>query len=188
MTANGKAERFERMVEPHLDAAHSLAGWLAGNETDAADLVQDAYLRAFRFFDQLRGENVKPWLMKILRNTYYSHRKSAQRALAITSLEEAEGEVALVTLAARDSEGDPETLLLRAEDRALIRRAMFDLSEEQRTILVLREVEGLPYRDLAEVLEIPLGTVMSRLGRARKLLRYRVGCIRQEVSHDSRRS
>lgn len=186
MTANGKAERFERMVEPHLDAAHSLAGWLAGNETDAADLVQDAYLRAFRFFDQLRGDNVKPWLMKILRNTYYSHLKAARSALAVTSLEEAEAEVAMVTTAAEGSESDPETLLLRAEDRELIRRAMFDLTEEQRTILVLREVEGLPYKDLSEILDIPLGTVMSRLGRARKVLAYRVSCKRREASHGPR--
>ncbi|MGI9170598.1 MAG: sigma-70 family RNA polymerase sigma factor [Caulobacteraceae bacterium] len=187
MTASDKAERFERLVGPHLDAAHNLAGWLTGDAADAADLVQDAFLRAFRFFDQLRGDSIKPWLLTILRNTHYSRLKAARRAPPVTSLDAAEAEVAIVAWAGADGEAnDPETLLLRMEDRDLIRRAVADLPEEQRTIVVLREAEGLAYKDLAEVLDIPLGTVMSRLARARKVLAVRVARIRQEADREPR--
>ncbi len=190
MTAGGDAERFERLIAPHLDAVHNLAAWLTGDAADAADLAQDTYLRAFRFFDQVRGDNVKPWLLKILRNTHYSRLKAASHTPAFTSLDDAEAEIALVTMAGVEAgfASDPEALLLRTEDRELIRRAMFDLSEDQRMILVLRETEGLAYKDIAEILDIPLGTVMSRLGRARKLLSAHVSRLRQEAGNGSRRS
>jgi RNA polymerase sigma-70 factor (ECF subfamily) len=190
LEAGGKEERFNRLIVPHLDAVRNLAGWLTGEEADAADLVQDTFLRAFRFFDQLRGESVKPWLLKILRNTHYSRLKAAGRTVKIMSMDEAQAEVARVSGTDGDASlaGDPEALLLRAEDRDLIRRAMFDLSEDQRMILVLREVEGFPYKDIAKILDVPVGTVMSRLGRARKMLSTRVSCIAQEAGNGSRRS
>ncbi len=188
MTAGGDAQRFERLIVPHLDAVHSLATWLTGDAADAADLAQDTCLRAFRFFDQVRGDNVRPWLLKILRNTHFSRLKAASHTPAFTSFDDAAAEVALAVAGGGESASDPEALLLRTEDRDLIRRALFDLSEDQRMILILREAEGLAYKDIAEILDIPLGTVMSRLGRARKLLAARVSRLRQEAGNGSRRS
>lgn len=189
MTAGSAAKRFERLIMPHLDAVHSLAGWLTGDPADAADLAQDTCLRAFRFFDQVRGDNVKPWLLTILRNTHNSRLKAASHMPVCTSFDDAQDEVSLAAVGADgDLASDPEALLLRIDDRDVIRRAMFDLSEDQRTILVLREAEGLAYKEIAEILDIPIGTVMSRLGRARKLLAARVSRLRQEAGNGSRRS
>ena len=190
MEAGGKEERFNRLIVPHLDAVRNLAGWLTHDDDDAADLAQDTFLRAFRFFDQLRGDSVKPWLLKILRNTHYGRLKVAGRVVTGTSMDDAQTEVALVTCSDGDAglASDPEASLLRAEDRDLIRRAMFDLSEDQRMILVLREVEDFSYKDIAEILDVPLGTVMSRLGRARKMLRTRVSGMIREAGNGSRRS
>ena len=189
MTPGSNAERFERLAVPHLDAVHGLAGWLTGDPAEAADLTQDTYLRAFRFFDQVRSDDIKPWLLKILRNTHYSRRKAARHEPALTSYDDAEAEVALATVGANGgdvSANDPEALLLKSEDRDIIRRAMADLTEDQRMILILRETEDLSYKKIVEILEIRLGTVMSRLARARKSLCLRVVCLRKEAGNGSR--
>jgi RNA polymerase sigma-70 factor (ECF subfamily) len=167
-----EAKRFEALVLPHLDAAWRLARWLTRNEADAEDLVQEAYVRAWRFFSSLRGDDAKPWLMRIVRNCWFSRARTEAARGKHTSLEEAETEVE--TMLQSDAPDGAERRLIRLEDTALVRRALDGLPDEYREVLVLREVEDMAYRDLAEATGVPIGTVMSRLSRARKLLGERV--------------
>jgi RNA polymerase sigma-70 factor (ECF subfamily) len=179
------ALRFERLVLPHLDAAYRLARWLARNEADAEDLVQEAYARAWRFFGSLRGEDARPWLMRIVRNQWFSRARTEAGRGRMTSIEGSETEVEAAMQAEAAPEG-PEQRLLRREDEAMIRAALADLPDEFREVLVLREVEEMAYRDLAEVTGVPVGTVMSRLSRARKMLGVRVRALSEEAGHGSR--
>lgn len=181
-----KAERFRELAVPHLDAAYNLARWLTGNAADADDLVQDAFLSAFRFFDQHRGGSAKPWLMKILRNTHFSRLRNARRMLRSTPFEDVAEEAERALSDGREPT-HPEAVLLWNEDAETVRSAMRELPADQRAILVLREVEDMSYRDIAEALDIPLGTVMSRLARARKLLANKVTGVDQEAAHGTRR-
>lgn len=156
----------------HLDAAYNLARWLTRDERDAEDLVQEACLRAFKFLETFRGGNGRAWLLAIVRNTYYSGlKKNRSNALNVPldedGLQEHGGENNPWT--AGDA-GDPLRDLEREEARRLIRAALEDLPDEFREIIVLREFEELSYQDIARIAQIPLGTVMSRLSRARKLL------------------
>ncbi|HWE46978.1 MAG TPA: sigma-70 family RNA polymerase sigma factor [Caulobacteraceae bacterium] len=180
-----ETRRFERLVLPHLDAAWRLARWLTRNEADAEDLVQEAYVRAWRFFSSLRGDDAKPWLMRIVRNCWYSRARTEAGRGRATSLEDAEAEVEAVLQAQAEPDG-AEHRLIRIEDTALVRRAMDGLPDEFREVLVLREVEDMAYRDLAETVGVPIGTVMSRLSRARKLLGERVRRLSEEAGHGSR--
>ena len=158
---------FEQVVLPHLDAAYNLARWLTRNTQDAEDVVQEAYLRAFRFFGGFHGGNARTWLLKIVRNTCYTwlHQNRAQRS-ATAFDEQLHTDVA-------ESE-NPETLLLRKDDGQLLNQALDELPPEFREVLVLLELEGLSYKEIAEVVGIPIGTVMSRLARARHRLRESV--------------
>jgi RNA polymerase sigma factor (sigma-70 family) len=160
---------FEQVVLPHLDAAYNLARWLTRNPQDAEDVVQDAYLRAFRFFGGFRGGNGRTWLLKIVRNTCYTrlHQNRAQRSA--TAFDEQ-----LHTDTAESE--NPETLLLRKADGQLLNQALDELSPEFREVLVLLELEGLSYKQIAEVVGIPIGTVMSRLARGRHRLRESLSC------------
>ncbi len=151
---------------PQLDAAYNLARWLTRNDEDAQDLVQDAYLRAFRFFDGFRGGNSRAWLLKIVRNTFYTSLKDRGRQPALSIDEDA------LDLACEDC--DPEALALASADQQALRRALEELPVEFREVMVLRELEGLSYRDIAAIAGVPLGTVMSRLARARKHLQLRL--------------
>ena len=155
---------FEQVVLPYLDVAYNLARWLTRNPQDAEDVVQDAYLRAFRFFGGFRGGNARTWLLKIVRNTSYTwlHQNRAQRSA--TAFDEQ-----LHTDTAESE--SPETLLLRKADGQLLNQALDELPPEFREVLVLLELEGLSYKEIAEVVGIPIGTVMSRLARARHRLR-----------------
>ena len=180
-----EAKRFERLVLPHLDAAWRLARWLTRNEADAEDLVQEAYVRAWRFFSSLRGDDAKPWLMRIVRNCWYSRARTEAGRGRATSLEDAEAEVE-ATLQAQSEPDGPEHRLIRIEDTALVRQAMDSLPDEFREVLVLREVEDMAYRDLAETVGVPIGTVMSRLSRARKMLGERVRRLSEEAGHGTR--
>jgi RNA polymerase sigma factor (sigma-70 family) len=160
--------RFEETVMAHLDAAYNLARWLARDERDAEDVVQEACLRAYRFFASFHGGNARAWLLAIVRNTFYSWREKNQaQALNVEFNDD--------TVAAVDYDmataGDSVERLLQAEDtRRLVHRALELIPAEFREVIVLRELEDLPYRDIARIADIPLGTVMSRLSRARKLL------------------
>jgi RNA polymerase sigma-70 factor (ECF subfamily) len=150
---------FEDQILPHLDAAYNLARWLMRDPTAAEDVVQEAMLRALRFHGGLRGE-AKPWLLRIVRNV--AHASLAGRAARAT--DEAMAELV-------DPADDPEAALARREGQDILDRALAALPPELRECLVLRELEELSYREIAHVTDTPIGTVMSRLWRARRLLR-----------------
>ena len=155
---------FEAIMLPHLDAAHNLARWLLRDEQDAQDVVQEAYLRAFKSFAGFRGSNGRAWLLTIVRNTSYTLLKK-NRALDLTTTFDEERH-------ATDYESvNPAALLEQTEDAELVREAMDHLPAEFREILVLRHLEGLSYKEIADIAQIPPGTVMSRLARARGKLK-----------------
>ena len=155
---------FEETMLPHLDAAHNLATWLLGNEQDAEDVVQEAYLRAFKSFDGFRGSNGRPWLLTIVRNTYYTFLKK-NRAVDLTTPFDDE------IHAIGHESASPATILEHAEDAELMRNAIDKLPAEVREILILRHQEGLSYKEISDIAQLAPGTVMSRLARARAKLR-----------------
>ena len=155
---------FEAMMLPHMDAAHNLARWLLRNEQDAQDIVQEAYLRAFKSFGGFHGSNGRAWLLTIVRNTAYTLLKKNRTADLTTTFDED-------IHAAGDEAVSPATILEHAEDAELIKNAMNKLPAEFREILTLRHQEELSYQEIGEILKIPAGTVMSRLARARAKLR-----------------
>ena len=171
-----KAEQasFEDVMLPHLDAAHNLAKWLLRNEEDAKDVVQEAYLRAFKSFGGFHGSNGRAWLLTIVRNTSYTLLKK-NRAVDLTTTFDEE------IHASGDESASPAIIVEHAEDAELVTKAMDELPEEFREILVLRHQEGLSYKEIADIAQIPPGTVMSRLARARaKLREYLVAQIGKE--------
>ncbi len=160
-------QRFERVVMPHLGAAYNLARWLTRNDHDAEDVVQEAYLRAVRSFDHYRGGDPRSWVLTIVRNTCYTwlrQNRAAQTALAGDADDDNLAEVP------GDPAEQPDVQFLRAVDRQLLREALEALPTEFREALVLRELEGFSYKEIADITDAPLGTVMSRLARARKQL------------------
>ena len=161
---------FESSVLPHLDAAYNLARWLTRNEHDAQDMVQEAYLRAFRFFGSFRGGDTRAWLLQIVRNTCYTQlQNNRPQELATTFDEEIHSGDA--------DEYNPERLALRHDDRRLLRDALEDLPVEYREVIVLRELEGCSYKEIAVIADVRLGTVMSRLSRARERLRQSLASL-----------
>lgn len=176
MSDNPLAQRFESTVSPHLDAAYNLARWLTRDPHDADDVVQDAYLRAFRYFGGFRGGDGRAWLLTIVRNTFYTWVEQRRQQRQEVEYDEAGGGLDLM-----EASGDqalhgtnPEQLLLRAADQQLVEKALLRLPVEYREILVLRELEELSYKEIAEIVGVPLGTVMSRLSRARQQLRHQI--------------
>jgi len=165
-----KVKRFEDTVMVHLDAAYDFARWLTRDERNAEDVVQEAALRAFRFLDSLRGDNARAWLFTIVRNTYYNWLKSSQiETLSVPFDEET---MAAHGLEAGDSdqEGPAERLLNQQDARRLVNDGLAQLPDEFREVIVLRELEEMSYKDIARIADVPIGTVMSRLSRARKML------------------
>jgi len=164
-----KAERFKALALPHLDAVYTLARYLTRSGSDADDAVQECYLRAFRHFDSFRGGSVKPWLMAILRNACHDVYAGNAR-LVYTAESEDIGTKQANPIWREDSE-TPEQAMLRRQDSETMRRLIGELPAEFREAIVLREINDLSYRDIATVIEAPIGTVMSRLARARAMLR-----------------
>src|SRR5712675_2300095 len=151
---------FEAMMLPHMDAAHNLARWLLRNEQDAHDVVQEAYLRAFKSFSGFHGSNGRAWLLTIVRNTSYTLLKKNRAVDLSTTFDE--------EIHASDHESaSPAAILEHAEDVDLIGKAMDELPAEFREIVILRHQQDLSYKEIGEILRIPPGTVMSRLARAR---------------------
>jgi len=175
LQGQNKLGRFETAVLPHLDAAFNLARWLTRNDADAEDVVQEAYLRAFRFFGGFHGEDGRAWLLEIVRNTSYTWMQRNRSPELNMPLDDEPREV----------EGDdlnPEELLLQKADAQTLRQAVEELPLEFREVLVLRELDEMSYKQIAAVADIPLGTVMSRLARARKRLQHiLVGHTQTEV-------
>jgi RNA polymerase sigma factor (sigma-70 family) len=156
--------RFEEVILPHMDAAYNLARWLARNDHDAEDLVQESYLRAFKFFGSFHGANARGWLLTIVRNTCYTwFRENRTEELTTSFNEEIHSTEA--------DPFDPQKLLLQRESSQLLKQALEELPLEFREVLVLRELEGLSYKEIAVIADIPPGTVMSRLARARTRLK-----------------
>ena len=157
-----KLASFEDAVLPHLDAAHNLARWLTRSDADADDVVQESYLRAFKFFGGFHGADGRSWLLAIVRNTSYTwmqHNRSPQFSVPL------DDELDIVS-----EDLDPEALLQQSADTEMVRRALEELPMEYREVLVLRELEEMSYNEIAAITDLPLGTVMSRLARGRKRL------------------
>ena len=163
MGANEELARFERAILPHLDAAYNLARWLTRNDHDAEDLVQEACLRAHQFFGGFQGADGRAWLLTVVRNTCYTWLERNRPRTPVVAFEEHKHSAA-------DPGASPPSLALRGEDRQLLRQALEQLSPEYREVVVLRELEGFSYKDIAAIAGIPVGTVMSRLARARERL------------------
>jgi RNA polymerase sigma-70 factor (ECF subfamily) len=155
-----KTRRFEALVMPHMDAAFNLARWLTQSNQDGEDVVQEACVRAFRFFDGFHGEQGRAWLLAIVRNTAMSWLESGRASSATREYDEERH-------AGAHADG-PEAQLARKEENRQVNRALRKLGVEFREVLILREIEDLSYREIAQIASIPIGTVMSRLSRARK--------------------
>jgi RNA polymerase sigma-70 factor (ECF subfamily) len=161
-----KTARFKALALPHLDEVYTLARYLLRNANDADDAVQDCYLRAFRHFDTFRGGPIKPWLLAILRNV--CHATYAGKARLVYTADQAQEQAEPVW---READDTPEQAILRQHSTDTMRRLIGELPDEFKEVIVLREINDLSYREIATVIESPIGTVMSRLARGRKLLR-----------------
>ncbi len=148
---------------PHLDAAYNLARWLTRNDHDAEDVVQEACLRAYQFFGGFHGTDGRAWLLTVVRNTCYTWLERNRPRQPVTAFNEDEH-------GGTDPGASPPSLALRNEDQQLLHQAIEQLAPEYREVIVLRELEGFSYKDIAGIAGIPLGTVMSRLARARERL------------------
>jgi RNA polymerase sigma-70 factor, ECF subfamily len=153
--------RFEQLVLPHLDAAYNLARWLLRSPADAEDVAQEAMLRAYKFFPSFRGGDARAWLLQIVRNTCYSWLEKNSREGNMTEFDEEFHGPPSPT---------PEEAAIASQDRARLSRALESLSPRSREVLVLRELEGCSYKEIAVITSIPIGTVMSSLSRARRQL------------------
>ena len=167
LDSGGKVGRFKALALPHLDAVYTLARYLMRNASDADDAVQECYLRAFCYFDTFRGGPIKPWLFAILRNVCHAAYAENTR---LAYGEEASG-AASADPVWREPGDTPEQIVMRRADADTMRRLIEQLPPEFREVIVLREINDLSYRDIAAIIEAPIGTVMSRLARARGLLR-----------------
>jgi RNA polymerase sigma-70 factor, ECF subfamily len=165
---SAKLQIFEETILPHLDAAYNLARWMLGNDQDAQDVVQEASLRAYRFFDGYRGGDAKAWLLAIVRNTSLSWRRRSQRDKSNVLFDE-------LTHDAKVEAPNAEDRMVDADRMVALRNCIEALPEDQREVLILREFEEMSYKQIAETTSLPVGTVMSRLARARQRLDECVG-------------
>jgi RNA polymerase sigma factor (sigma-70 family) len=154
---------FEEVVLPHLDAAFNYARWLTKSDADAEDVVQDAAVRALRFFSSLRNDDARAWLFTIVRNTWYARFSKVGRADQHAVFDDVKDE-------RRDERLDPEALVIQQQAVERMRRAIEELPVDFREVIILRELEGLSYKEIAAVIRAPIGTVMSRLARGRERL------------------
>jgi RNA polymerase sigma factor (sigma-70 family) len=163
------SDTFEAVVLPHLDAAHNLARWLMRDPASAEDVLQEAMLRALTYFPSFKGVNPRGWLLQIVRNTAYAS-MNLNRGVELVPMTNGSDEGDDVIARLPSGEDDPETTLIKTRERERVRQMIAALPIELRETLVLRELEELSYKEIADVTHTPIGTVMSRLWRARRLL------------------
>ena len=175
MTDRWRHREYEQLIVPHLDAAYNLARWMVKNDADAEDLVQDACVRALKFLETFRGVNARSWLLSIVRNTCYSwlRQKSSGERQYVEFNEEVHGRP--------EDSPDPATLTEQQLNWEMLKKALEEIPDEFREVLILRELEECSYKEIAEITGVPLGTVMSRLARARTHLhRKLLDCTKGE--------
>ena len=172
MPSDDRKHRFELLALPHLDAAYNLARWLAGNGSEAEDLVQETYLRAWRYFDSFEGSDMRVWLLTILRNHFstWAHQNRSGRMTYMSELPPEDLDAPQAPLWT-SPERDSEAFLQQSDDAGRLNALMQQMPSEHRAVLLLREVEELSYKEIATITGVPIGTVMSRLARARAALR-----------------
>jgi len=170
-----KVRFFELTMWPHMRAAYNLARWLVRNEQDAEDIVQESFLKAYKAQENFRGSEAKTWMLSIVRNTAMDFRRRYSSGAAVPLGDRG--------YEPEDDSPDPERVLLQQSRRERVRQAIAHLEPDFREVIVLREIEGLSYKEIASVLRIPMGTVMSRLSRARNLLLVELGGSK-EMQHD----
>jgi RNA polymerase sigma-70 factor (ECF subfamily) len=171
---------FESTVLPHLDAAYNLARWLTRNDHDAEDVVQEAFMRALRYFDGLKGNEARPWLLGIVRNTGYSWLEK-NRPAELVAVEDMDAQVPGID-STQQAPVSPEVILLQSANRKLVNQALEDLPVIFREVIVMREIEDMTYKEIAAVVAIPLGTVMSRLSRGREMLKRSIEVRNRKAS------
>ena len=180
-TERSKAKRFEQIFTIHLDAAYDYARWLTRDAANAEDVVQEACLRAFKFFDSFQGDSARAWLLAIVRNTYYTwHQKKQGEGMSVPFDEETMLANTADASELESSIGSIDQFMQQKDARHLVNEALAELPEEFREVIILRELEDLPYKEIATIARIPIGTVMSRLSRARKLLLHHLKQAQQE--------
>jgi RNA polymerase sigma factor (sigma-70 family) len=164
-----KKQRFHTIVMPHLSSAFNLARWLSHGHQEAEDIVQEAFLRAFKYFDGFHGEDGRTWLLSIVRNTFYTwYQQNKIQAQSTPYEDELHGfEFEMTSI---HDENNPENKLIQKNSQRLLNEALRELPIEFREVMVMRELEDLSYKQIADIMQIPMGTVMSRLGRGRKQL------------------
>ncbi|MEW6687530.1 MAG: sigma-70 family RNA polymerase sigma factor [Pseudomonadota bacterium] len=163
--------RFEALVLPHLDAAYGLARWLTRDTAQAEEAVQEAFLRAFRYFGAFHGDDARPWLLGVVRNACYGVLRSERQELAVRFEADAVGDDGPAPGAVVPFPLDPEASAIARAERELVRRCLRELPPEYREAVVLREMHDCSYREMAQIMDVPIGTAMSRLARGRRLLR-----------------
>jgi RNA polymerase sigma-70 factor (ECF subfamily) len=173
-----RVNSFERLVLPHLGAGYNLARWILGNDHDAEDVLQEAVMRAFRFFDGFSGDKPRAWLLTVVRNSAYTFLQQNRARELGAELDE---DLGAQPLSARSIE-TPEVLLLRSAQQRQLNQAVEALPVEFREVFVLRELEGLSYKEIADLASIPIGTVMSRLSRARRKLQASLALVERAGS------
>jgi len=180
--AVGSTHLFETLVSPWLDAGYNLARWLLHDEAAAEDVLQDASLRAFRYLGALKGEEARPWFLRIVRNACYTYLEGRHGLNELSGLDDADFE----QLQVREGRTapDPAELLMRQRDQDRVNAAIASLTPPLREVIVLREMEGMSYEEIAEVASVPIGTVMSRLSRARERLRVTLSAYAAQESGD----
>jgi len=171
LNSQDKLRRFEETISPHFDSAYNLARWMTGKREDAEDVVQEAFLRAFASFHTFHGENGRPWLLAIVRNTAATWTKRNRNLTLAGTLDDRTGPTP-----------DAEALLASGRERERVRQAVAQLAPEFRETIVLRELEGFSYKDIAGIVGVPLGTVMSRLARGREYLRQMLSPAREKTT------
>ena len=171
-----KLQLFEATVLPHLNAAYNFARWLLRDESGAEDVVQESYLRALKYFRGYHGGDSRAWLLTIVRNTSYNWLQQNRSRELMNPIDDATEALAVT------NDANPETVLLQRIDQDLLRQALTELPIEFREVLILREMEGLSYKEIAALADLPIGTVMSRLARGRARLQQRLaGRMSQEI-------